>query len=201
MFFQLKKRAPVAKTTRREPTRAETANKVVFYAGTKIATDQGWQAVEDLEEGQRVRTADNQEKEITDLGHEALKFSASREAVRDWPIIVPAGAIGNKERVVVSPDLRVVIENPAMRGKGASSRVSVRAETLIGFRGIARAPLYADLKQVEVGFGQATTLVMEGGVMLDMPGMSGEQAVPPLNDRQSRVIMHSLRRADLRRIN
>lgn len=199
MFSQLKKKKPIAKP--RSVDQPCASEKIVFYKGTRIATSSGWQKVEDLQKGQSVRTADNHEELIADLGHEALRFSASRDTVRDWPVILPAGAVGNAEKILVSPNLRLVIENPNAKSRNQPKRVSVRAETLIGYRGIARAPLYVDLEQVAVSFSQAATLILEGGVLTDVPSTSGDLAVPPLDDRASRAILHKLRRADLRRSN
>ncbi|NNK79074.1 MAG: hypothetical protein HKP40_10220 [Litoreibacter sp.] len=164
-----------------------------FYAGTKLATRHGWSTVETLEEGQRVLTADYQEIEIISLQEDVLELSSCRGLVSDWPVQIPEGILNNTQALLVSANQRLVLENPTMRRAREKSLISLRAETLVGYRGIARAPLRSDLPRVVLGFAQATTLVLDGGLRLDVPGMSGELAVPPLNDRQSRSIVHKMR--------
>ncbi|MFY0690691.1 MAG: Hint domain-containing protein [Paracoccaceae bacterium] len=164
-----------------------------FFAGTKIATRQGLSPVESLEEGQRVLTADYQEKEIISLKADFLELSSCRSMLSDWPILIPEGLLRNTQALVVSANQRLVFENPSTRCARNKSLISLRAETLVGYRGIVRAPLREDLPRIALGFAQATTLVLDGGLRLDIPGMSGEYAIPPLNDRQSRSIMHKMR--------
>lgn len=191
MFFKSSRKA-----NKVEPLVLMKAPSVGIFAGTKIATSNRWAPVEELEAGDKVLTAENGEQEIIEIEVRDLSLVSAKAAAGQWPLMVPEGAIGNDHAMLVSPDARVVIEDEAAGVLFGEACVGVRAENLVGYRGIARARVQADLTHVTIRFAKAQTLVVEGGVFLDIPAPNGVQCFMPLNDRQSRLLMRNMGEAD-----
>lgn len=191
MFFKSSR-----KTSNVEPLVLTTAPSAGIFAGTKIATRNRWVPVEELEVGDMVLTAENGEQEVIDIEVRDLSLVSAKAAAGQWPLLVPEGAIGNDHAMLVAPDARLVIEDEAAGVLFGEACVSVRAENLIGYRGISRARVKGDLTHVTIGFEDAQTLVVEGGVFLDISAANGVQRFTPLNDRQSRLLMRNMGEAD-----
>ncbi|EPX81061.1 hypothetical protein thalar_00507 [Litoreibacter arenae DSM 19593] len=191
MFFKSSR-----KTTNIEPLVLSIAPSAGIFAGTKIATRHRWTPVEQLSVGDKVLTAENGEQVITQLEVSTLSLTSARANAGQWPLLVPEGAIGNEHAMLVSPDTRLVIEHDAAGVLFGEACVTVRAETLIGYRGIARARVKGELTHVTIRFEDAQTLVVEGGVFIDIPAPNGLQRFTPLNDRQSRLLVRNMGEAD-----
>lgn len=191
MFFKSSRKAAKA-----APLMLTTAPSAGIFAGTKLATRHRWASVEKLQVGDTVLTAENGEQEITSIETRELDLGAAKANAGQWPLLVPEGAIGNEHAMLVSPDMRLVIEDEAAGVLFGEACVGVRAECLIGYRGIARARVKGELAHVTLGFADAQTLVVEGGVFMDLPSPRGTQRFTPLNDRQARLLMRSMGEAD-----
>jgi len=191
MFFKSSRKAAKA-----APLMLTTAPSAGIFAGTKLATRHRWTPVEELEVGDTVLTAEMGEQEITAIETAELSVSAAKANAKQWPLLVPEGAIGNEHAMLVSPDMRLVIEDEAAGVLFGEACVGVRAENLIGYRGIARARVKGDLTHVTLRFADAQTLVVEGGVFMDVPAAGGTQRFTPLNDRQARLLVRSMGEAD-----
>ena len=191
MFFKSSR-----KTNKVEPLLLTTAPSAGIFAGTKVATRSRWACVEDLNVGDSVLTAEGGEQEITDIETRTLSVASVKAATGQWPLLVPEGAIGNDHAMLVSPDARLVIEDEAAGILFGEACVTVRAENLIGYRGISRARVNGDLTHVTIRFEEAQTLVVEGGVFVDIPAPNGLFRFTPLNDRQSRLLVRNMGETD-----
>lgn len=191
MFFKSNRKAAKA-----APLVLTTAPSAGIFAGTKLATRHRWTPVEELQVGDTVLTAENGEQEITSIERRKLDLAAAKANAGQWPLLVPEGAIGNEHSMLVSPDMRLVIEDDAAGVLFGEACVGVRAECLIGYRGISRARVKSELTHVTVGFADAQTLVVDGGVFMDMPSPQGKQRFTPLNDRQSRLLVRNMGEED-----
>ncbi|WP_298261096.1 Hint domain-containing protein [uncultured Litoreibacter sp.] len=191
MFFKSNRKA-----SKVEPLVLTTAPSAGIFAGTKIATRHSWTAIEDLSVGDKVLTAERGEQEITHIETRDLSLASAKAAAGQWPLLVPEGAIGNDHAMLVSPDTRLVIEDEAAGVLFGEACVTVRAENLIGYRGISRARVNGDLTHVTLRFEDAQTLVAEGGVFLDIPAPNGLYRFTPLNDRQSRLLVRNMGEVD-----
>jgi hypothetical protein len=191
MFFKSSRKA-----SKVEPLVLTTAPSAGIFAGTKIATRHRWASVEELSVGDKVLTAEGGEQEITDIEVRELSLASAKSAAGQWPLLVPEGAIGNDHAMLVSPDTRLVIEDEAAGVLFGEACVTVRAENLIGYRGISRARVNGDLTHVTIRFEDAQTLVVEGGVFLDIPAPNGLHRFTPLNDRQSRLLVRNMGETD-----
>lgn len=167
-----------------------------FFAGTEVATRYEWSKVEDLQVGDMVLTAENGEQMIMGIERGSLTVAAHAAAAAQWPLLVPEGALGNEKALMLSPGMRVVIEDEAAGELFGHSCVSVRAETLIGYRGIARARVGKTLEHVTLTFDKPQTIVAEGGLFFDVPDASGVNNFLPLDDRQSRLLLRQMASAD-----
>ncbi|PTX54451.1 Hint domain-containing protein [Litoreibacter ponti] len=191
MFFKSSK-----KTSKSTPLVLETAPSAGIFAGTRLATDYAWTPVEELQVGDTVLTAEHGAQEIVSIEHRSLSVSAARANAKQWPLLVPEGAIGNTRAMLVSPDMRLVIEDEAAATLFGEPCVSLRAENLIGYRGIARARISGDLSHVTLRLAGEETLVVEGGVYIDLPSPTGTHRFTPLSDRQARQLSRLMGEAD-----
>lgn len=192
MFFRSNKKM----TKGAEPLVLNVAPTPGFFAGTEVATRYAWTKVEDLQVGDTVLTAENGEQEIVGLERGSLSVSAHAAAAGQWPLLIPEGALGNERPMMVSPGMRVVIEDEATGSLFDLPCVSVRAENLVGYRGIARARVARALAHVTLLFDNPQTLVAQGGMFFDVPDAKGVQNFLPLNDRQSRLLIRHMSEAD-----
>ncbi|MEM9585009.1 MAG: Hint domain-containing protein [Pseudomonadota bacterium] len=167
-----------------------------FFAGTEVATRYAWTKVEELSVGDTVLTAENGEQMIMGIERGSLTVASHAAAAGQWPLLVPEGALGNEKALMLSPGMRIVIEDEVAGALFGQPCVSVRAETLIGYRGIARARVGKTLEHVTLVFDKPQTVVAEGGLFFDVPDAKGVNNFLPLNDRQSRLLLRQLSHAD-----
>lgn len=111
-----------------------------FTAGTRIATDRGAIAVEDLRIGDRVLTLDHGYRPIRWIG--AREFT--EEALRDYPqlrpVTIAAGALDGVlplADLAVSPQHRMLVADPA--APAAERETLVPAISLIARPGVSQA--------------------------------------------------------------
>ncbi len=163
-----------------------------FFAGTRIATRYAWTAVEDLQVGDTVLTAENGEQPIADLERGELSVSSHAAAAAHWPLMVPDAVLGNDAPLLISPATRLVIEHEQASELFGQPRVSVRGESLIGFRGIARARIGTSLPHVTLHFDTPQTLVAHGNLFFDVPCTNRIHSFMPLDARQARLLLHHM---------
>lgn len=167
-----------------------------FFAGTRIATRYAWTAVEDLQVGDIVLTAENGEQSISGIEHGELSVSSHAAAAAHWPLLVPEAVLGNDAPLMVSPATRLVIEHEQAAELFGQPRVSVRGESLIGYRGIARARVGKSLSHVTLHFEEPQTLVAHGSLFFDVPCANRVHSFMPLDARQARLLLHHMGEAD-----
>lgn len=112
---------------------------VCFTAGTQITTDQGERNVEDLVPGDKVLTRDNGFQEIVWAGSKAISAEMLKAAPALKPVMIEKGALGAdlpSQDLMVSPNHRVVVENPAVELMFEESEVLAAAKHLVGKPGI-----------------------------------------------------------------
>ena len=192
MFFKSNRKASKAVA----PLVLNVAPAPGFFAGTEVATRYAWTKVEELKVGDAVLTAENGEQDIVGIERGELSVSAHAAAAGQWPLLVPEGAMGNEKAMMLSPGMRVVIENDAAGALFGHGCVSVRAEALIGYRGIARARVAGPMAHITLVFDAPQTVVAEGGLFFDVPDERGVNNFLPLDDRQSRLLMRNMTEAD-----
>ena len=111
-----------------------------LIAGTLVATELGWQPVEDLRTGDRVVTFDNGMRRLKSVRISAL-FTNGHDAPKQvWPLLIPARALGNRDEIRILPDQAVLIESDEGEALFGDPFTMVNAGVLDGFKGITRTP-------------------------------------------------------------
>jgi len=107
---------------------------ICFARGTNIATDTGEKRIEDLVVGDMVQTKDN--------GLQALRWVGSKTvaATRNLaPIVITAGAMSNRQDLIVSPQHRMLLEGWRAELLFSENEVLVAAKHLVNGDTIYRA--------------------------------------------------------------
>ena len=84
-----------------------------FLTGTHILTDKGEVAVENLQIGDQVQTAEGQTETIKWIGKQTIETHQVKNPLRGYPVLIKAGALGNNlpsRDLYVSPDHSMFID-------------------------------------------------------------------------------------------
>lgn len=113
-----------------------------IIAGTRIATESGWQRAEDLAAGTRVLTFDSGLRRILEMTRGVIWDFDQRCPSGLYPLAVPALSLGNTAAMLLLPDQNVLIESELEEALSGEPFVLLPAAALAGYRGIDRiAPL------------------------------------------------------------
>lgn len=85
-----------------------------FVLGTLIDTPQGPRPVEALQPGDRVITYKSGTRRIHWVGQKTLPVERTRLHKPYWPVHIPAGALGNRKAIQLSPQHRVHLSGPVI---------------------------------------------------------------------------------------
>ncbi len=192
MFFK----ASRTQRAKAEPLLLNIAPAVGLFAGTMVGLPHRWAPVEELNVGDTVLTAENGKQRIIGIERGELLVSSAKAAAGQWPLLIPEGALGNEYPLIVAPGTRFVLEDDAAGLLFGENCVSVKAQSLVGYRGIARARTHRKLSHVTLVFEEPQTLVGQGGVFFDVADMDGIHAFPTLNDRQTRLLARHMGEQD-----
>lgn len=136
-----------------------------LVAGTLVATDLGWQPVEDLRAGDRVVTFDNGMRPLRSVRVSTLWTAAADAPRAVWPLAVPAKALGNRTTMTLMPDQAVLIESDQAETLYGDPFILVSAGALEGHKGIARVPPQREVTLVMLEF-EGDEIVYANGTML-----------------------------------
>jgi len=113
---------------------------ICFTPGTRIATPDGPRLVEDLREGDQVRTRDNGSQDIQWIGSRRMTGARLFVMPRLRPVRIRAGALGierPEEELLVSPEHRMLVRGPAAQALFNTPEVLVPARDLVNGSTIA----------------------------------------------------------------
>ncbi len=99
---------------------------VCFVEGTRIRTENGEVAIEDLQVGDLVETAGNGLQPIRWIGHRTVRAESSFA-----PVCIAKGALGNSRDLLVSPEHRMVVSGARTAALFSEEEVLVPAKALI----------------------------------------------------------------------
>lgn len=108
---------------------------ICFTPGTRIRTEDGDVAIEELGMGDRVLTRDSGPQEVLWSGHRRMSGARLFAMPDQRPIRMRAGALGldrPDDDLIVSPEHRVLVTGPAARDLWGEPEVLVRAADLVG---------------------------------------------------------------------
>lgn len=137
-----------------------------LMAGTRVASNLGWRAIEALTVGDKVLTFDNGMQEIIEIRRAVMWLDAPESAAAMWPVKVPVGALGNRTPLTLLADQGVLVESDAASDIYGDPFAVVPAVSLIGVRGITRERPMQQVELIAVFFAQEQVIYAEGGAMI-----------------------------------
>ncbi|MEM8591515.1 MAG: Hint domain-containing protein [Pseudomonadota bacterium] len=167
---------------------------------TRVATAMGWREAEALAVGDEVLTFDNGLQPITAI-----------ERVINWPdhktcpehaapFEVPAGVLGNKERIWMLPNQLVVVESDMAEALTGDPFALVPVSVLAGWRGIVRVSPRAPHLVVVLRFENDEVIYAGDGALLLAQSegsifdhVFGEAEYAVLDDRHIELVADDLR--------
>lgn len=140
-----------------------------LMAGTRIASNLGWRAIEALAVGDMVLTFDHGMQPITEIrrAHMCLDTPETDDAL--WPVVVPEGALGNREEMTLLSDQGVMIESDAAQDMHGDPFAVLTAQSLVGVRGIIRRQPSRPVDLIAVYFANDEVIYAEGGALIHCP--------------------------------
>ncbi len=125
-----------------------------IVAGTKVATNVGWRPVEAIIAGDKVLTFDAGLQTVIEVRRQVLYASATLVPMDNWPLYVPAGALGNRADMQILPGQNVLIESDTAEAMYGDPFVLMPAAALEGYNGISRLAMSARVEVVSLHFAQ-----------------------------------------------
>lgn len=110
---------------------------VCFAAGTLIDTGTGRRPVQTLRRGDKVQTVDAGLRRILWCGHKFISPAAMARAEHLRPVIIASGAFGNADRLIVSQQHRIAVNDTFIRAKHLPHLPGVSARIARGIRQIS----------------------------------------------------------------
>lgn len=138
-------------------------------AGTRVASNLGWRAIDALAVGDKVLTFDHGMQQITSIRRVELWVDAPETAEALWPVVVPVGALGNREELLLLPDQGVMVESDAAQDMHGDPFAILTANALVGLRGIRRRRPLKPVELIAVYFTHDEVIYAEGGALMHCP--------------------------------
>jgi hypothetical protein len=140
-----------------------------LMAGTKVASNLGWRAIEALAVGDSVLTFDHGMQPITEIRRRSFWLDAPDTNPAGWPVIVPVGALDNRQEMTLLADQGVMVECDAAADAFGDPFVVVPALALDGVRGIQRAAPAQQVELIAIYFEHAQVIHADGGALIHCP--------------------------------
>ncbi|SEO67735.1 Hint domain-containing protein [Salinihabitans flavidus] len=134
--------------------------------GTQVATEGGWIAAETLRLGDRVLTFDGGLQEVLAVVHEELWCTIGPCPEACWPLLVPAGNIGNRNEILVLPHQGVLIETDRARDRWGDPFAVVPGAALAALPGVERLEPYGVVEVVKPVFAEDQMIFADHGALL-----------------------------------
>lgn len=140
-----------------------------LMAGTRVASNLGWRAIEALAVGDKVLTFDSGMQTVTEIRRAHMWLDAPDTAEMMWPVVIPEGALGNREELTLLPDQGVMIESDAAQDMHGDPFAVLTAQSLVGLRGIRRRQPMHRVELIAVYFERDEVIYAEGGALIHCP--------------------------------
>ncbi len=111
-----------------------------LLAGTALATPDGWRRVEDIGPGDMLLTFDGGPRRVQAVQSALVEAGRARWPSAHWPLTVPPGVLGNRDRFRLLPDQAVLLDCDLAEDMFGDPFVLIPAAALHGWRGIAPEP-------------------------------------------------------------
>ena len=143
-----------------------------MLAGTRVATAMGWRRVEAICEGDQVLTFDGGLQTVVAVRRQVIFSGETAADIQDWPMLVPAGALGNREEKRIPARQAVLIESDAAEAALGDPFVLMQAKDLDGICGIHRVTPEAPAFVVTLEFDNDEVVFAASGAMCICPSRS-----------------------------
>ncbi|WP_300059524.1 Hint domain-containing protein [uncultured Roseobacter sp.] len=145
-------------------------------AGSRVASVSGWRRVEELAVGDALLTFDNGPQRIQRLRRARLWGDPAAVPRPSWPTVMPAGALGHAEEIVLLPEQGVLLQTEAATDPMGDPFAVVPALALAGFCRSDRARPDRPVEVVTLQFARDEVIFTEAGLMLHCPRRSAPPA-------------------------
>jgi hypothetical protein len=146
------------------PTHAQNLREIGLVAGSMVATQTGWCAIERIVGGDHLLTFDNGMKPVVENRATIIRRAELPEA-KAHLMYVPAGALGNRVEMRVLPMQELVLESDRAEVAYGDPFVLIPALFLEGYKGIRKAPMTADLKVHMLTFTSEQIIQINGAML------------------------------------
>jgi len=140
-----------------------------IVAGTKVATPTGWRCIEAIAEGDMVLTFDGGMQAVVSVQREVIWTNGVADDPANWPLNVPAGALGNREDMTLLPHQAVLVESDAAESIFGDPFAMIPAAALEGFRSITRMAPAERVEIVTLQFAQDEVVFGNIGALFFCP--------------------------------
>jgi len=154
-------------TCRAHLTLADMAHGIA--AGTLVATPKGWRAVETINPGDLVRTADGGMQAVEEVTRDLIWSDQMMNEPANWPLMVPAGALGNDTPLTLLPRQPVMAEKAGVQNIFGDPFAMIPVAALEGFRKITRMAPAERMEIITLQFAQDAVVPTNGGALLSCP--------------------------------
>jgi len=172
-----------------------------FVAGTHVASNLGWRAVDALSVGDKALTFDHGMQTIVDIQREHMFASKQALSPAQCPVLVPAGAMNNRKDLWLMPDQGMLVESDAAIDALGDPFAVLPARALNGYRGIRSIEPSNQLNITTLAFANDEVVYVEGGLLAycprprnfltDMP-VNGAELYDVLDTRAARFLVECL---------
>lgn len=107
-----------------------------IVAGTRIATDKGWQPVEAVTVGAQVLTVDAGLQEVIGVRRALAYAGQDTSGEGPWAARVPVWALRNRDEMLLLPEQTVMMESDTAEEIFGYPFAMIAARALVGYRGI-----------------------------------------------------------------
>lgn len=147
-----------------------------IVAQTLVASELGWVRADRLQAGDRVMTFDNGLQPLQGVRHGTLWTAGSGAPTAVWPLLVPTGALGNRQDLLLMPEQAVLLESDAADEMFGDPFTLVVAGALAGWRGISRVPPAREVRVVQLDFAGEEIIYAQGTTLIHCPGTAAQIA-------------------------
>lgn len=159
-------------------------------AGTKVASNLGMKAIEEINVGDKVLTLDHGMQVVTEVHTHALWVNTRSTRLALLPVHVPAGALGNRAPLTLRADQGVEVESDALADVFGQPSHIVPAQALVGLRGIRREAPAGRVDMITLSFAREEVILVESGAAVHCP--SGSDAASMLSLEDAALVIECL---------
>jgi len=153
-----------------------------FIYGTRVATSKGWCPAENVVAGDSVLTFDAGLQKITGITHRRLWAAGNPCPKHLWPILMPEGAIGNIQEMLLLPDQIVMLESDAAHMLFGDRYAALTAKSLLGWRGLRRVIPHSAIVVTNIWFDQNQIVLANAGLQFLCPERATQTETSDVSD-------------------